>query len=599
MPGYKLISNKLQKLLNRILYWRLKHINDRNFLIIVSILVGIPSALAAVILKRFVHFLHDTEQYLLKLPVTQFISILLPVIGILLTVIVTRIFFKGKLEKGLGSILFAISRKSSKIEKDKMYSHVITSGITVGFGGSAGLEAPIVITGSSIGSNIATLLNLGYKERSLFLACGAASGIAAVFNSPIAGVVFAMEVLMTEITIPAFIPILISTATSIIISKLLYNDQLYFPVGHEWYIQAVPFYIMLGVICGLISVYVTRMTLSLEGYFAKKKSILKKAIFGGLALGLVVFLFPPLFGEGYNVIKDLMSGSYSSLLSFSFLEPLKDNPWIILSVAIVITFLKIVATSLTTGSGGNGGIFAPSLFTGALAGFSFAFMINLTGVSNLNVSNFIVVGMAGILSGVVHAPLTAIFLIAEMTGGYVLFVPLMIVSALSYFIGKYFEPYSVYTKKLAQRKQLISSDRDLNILSLLKIDDLIEKDFIPLKSVGNLKSLVDAFTVSNRNVYPVIDNDNNFLGVIYLDKIKNLLFKPELYQEIYILDITDTTIIPIDKGEGMDLAMEKFEKSNQWNLPVVENKKYVGFISRANIFSSYRRALKQSSSTLF
>jgi chloride channel protein, CIC family len=587
---------KFFKLLNRILYWRLKHINDRNFLIIVSVLVGIPSALAAVILKRFVHLTHDFAQYLLKLPVTQYISILLPVIGILLTVIITRVFFKGKLEKGLGSILYAISRKSSKIEKDKMYSHVITSGITVGFGGSAGLEAPIVITGASIGSNIATALNLGYKERSLFLACGAASGIAAVFNSPIAGVIFAMEVLLTEITIPVFIPILISTATSIIVSKLLYNDPLHFPVGNAWYLHAIPFYVLLGVLCGLISVYITRMTLRIEGFFNKRKSVFRKALWGGLSLGILIFIFPPLFGEGYSTIKDLLMGSYSSLLSFSFLEPVKDNVWLILIMAIFITLIKIVATSLTTGSGGNGGIFAPSLFTGALTGFSLAFFVNITGISDLTVSNFIVVGMAGILSGVVHAPLTAIFLIAELTGGYVLFVPLMIVSALSYFIGKYFEPYSVYTKKLAQKNQLVSSDRDLNILSLLKIHDFVENDFIPLKSHGTLKSLVDAFAVSNRNVYPVVDNENVFKGVIYLDKVKDLLFKTELYQEVKIMDITDTSVIPIESNEGMDVAMEKFEVSEQWNLPVVQNGKYMGIISRANVFSAYRRILKQSSS---
>ncbi|HEX2934805.1 MAG TPA: chloride channel protein [Bacteroidales bacterium] len=591
-----IVREKLFKLLNRLLYWRLKHINDRNFLILVSVLVGIPSALAAVILKRFVHLTHSFAQYLLKLPVAQFISILLPVIGILLTVIITRIFFKGKLEKGLGSILYAISRKSSKIEKDKMYSHVITSGITVGFGGSAGLEAPIVITGSSIGSNIATALNLGYKERSLMLACGAASGIAAVFNSPIAGVIFAMEVLLTEITIPAFIPILISTATSIIVSKLLYSDQLHFPVGNEWYIHAIPFYILLGVLCGLLSVYITRITLGIEGYFNKRKSIFKKALWGGLSLGVLIFIFPPLYGEGYSTIKDLLMGDYSSLLSLGFLAPFKDNPWLILIMGVFLTLIKVIATSLTTGSGGNGGIFAPSLFIGALAGFSLAFFVNTAGIADLNVSNFIVVGMAGILSGVVHAPLTAIFLIAEVTGGYVLFVPLMIVSALSYFIGKYFEPYSVYTKKLAQKKQLVSSDRDLNILSLLNIADLVESDFIPLKSHGTLKSLVDAFEVSNRNVYPVVDADNNFLGVIYLEKVKGLLFKPELYQEIKIMDITDTTVVPIDSNQGMELAMEKFENSNHWNLPVIENGKYIGIISRANVFSAYRRMLKKSSS---
>lgn len=591
-----LLKSVIQKALNRILYWRLKHISERNFLIIVSVLVGITSAFAAVILKKFVHLLHQATQYLLALPTAHFVSIFLPFLGILLTVIITKIFFKGKIEKGLGSILFAISRKSSKIEKEKMYSHIVTSGLTVGLGGSAGLEAPIVITGSAIGSNIARGLNLGYKERSLFLACGAAAGIAAVFNSPIAGVVFAMEVLLAEITIPAFIPILISAATSSIISRLIYKDQLFYLVTTDWYFHAIPFYVLLGVLCGLVAVYMTRTTLKIEGYFSSRKNTAQKAVWGGLLLGLIIFIIPPLFGEGYNTIKDLLAGNYPTLVSFSFLDSLKDNAWIILCASIVVIFTKVIASAITLGAGGNGGIFAPSLFTGAITGFALALGVNLTGLTSLNIPNFIVVGMAGILSGVVHAPLTAIFLIAEMTGGYVLFVPLMIVSALSYFITKYFEPYSIYTKKLALNKQLLTNDKDQNILSLLKINDLIETDFIPLKAEGTLKSLADAFTVSNRNIYPVVDSSNNLIGIISLDKVKNLLFKPELFQEIKILDITDKNVIPIEINEGMELAMQKFETSKLWNIPVVDGTKYNGFISRSNIFSAYRRVLKQPSS---
>lgn len=590
------IASRFQKMLNRILYWRLKHINDRNFLIIVSVLVGIPAALAAVVLKKFVQFLHQATQYLLSLPTARYISILLPFIGIVLTVIVVRVFFKQKLEKGLGSILFAISRKSSKVEKEKMYSHVVTSGLTVGFGGSAGLEAPIVITGSAIGSNIASGLNLGYKERSLFLACGAAAGIAAVFNSPIAGVVFAMEVLLAEITIPAFIPILISAATSAILSRFLYKDQIFYLITKDWYFHAIPFYVLLGIICGLVAVYMTRTTLKIEGYFSSRINVAKKAVWGGLFLGLLIFIIPPLFGEGYSTIKDLLAGSYSTLVNFSFLDSFKHNPLIIIGFSIVIILTKVIASSLTLGAGGNGGIFAPSLFTGAITGFALAYGINLTGITDLNVQNFIVVGMAGILSGVVHAPLTAIFLIAEMTGGYVLFVPLMIVSALSYFITKYFEPYSIYTKKLALNKHLLTSDKDKNILSHLKISDLVESDFIPLKAEGNLKSLVDAFTVSNRNIYPVVDNLNNLVGIISLDKVKKLLFKPEMFQQVKIIEIADTGVIPIEKNESMELAMQKFETSKLWNIPVVEDNKYIGFISRSNILSAYRRVLKQSSS---
>ncbi|HEY4785567.1 MAG TPA: chloride channel protein [Bacteroidales bacterium] len=584
----------LSKLFKRLLYWRTNHVSNRTFLIIASIMVGCVSALAAVILKTFVHWLHGIPLYFSQISSNHLWFIYMPLAGILISVILTRFFFKGHLEKGLGSILFAVSRKKAIIDSDKMYSHVITSGVTIGLGGSAGLEAPIVITGSAIGSNIARALNLGYKERVLLLACGAASGIAAVFNSPIAGVIFAIEVLLTEISIPVFIPLLISTATSIIISKAIYKGQLFYLVTNDWYYNAIPFYILLGGLCGLLSVYMTRVTLNLERFFTKQRNIYVKALLGGTSLGVLILLFPPLYGEGYDTVKDLLAGSYGALLNFSFFDVFKDNPWIILIVTVFVIILKVVASSFTTGSGGNGGIFAPSLFTGALTGFGLAFFINTIGFGHLHIGNFIVVGMAGILSGVVHAPLTAIFLIAEITGGYVLFVPLMIVSALSYFISKYFEPYSIYTKRLAQRGQLPSVDKDYDILNLLRIDDLIETDFIPLKSSGTLKSLVDAFKVSSRNIYPVVDNDNKLLGVIYLQTVKKLMFRKELYQQIIISEITDTNIVVIDRSDSMKSAMQKFEETGLSSIPVTDGSKYIGFISRSSIFSNYRRLLKQS-----
>lgn len=588
------MQNMFSKLLNRILYWRTNHISNRNFLIIASIIVGCASALAAVTLKTFVHWLHGIPVYFSQISTNHLWFIYMPLAGVVLTAVITKFFFKGHLEKGLSSILFAISRKKATIEKDKMYSHVITSGITIGLGGSAGLEAPIVITGSAIGSNIAKALNLGYKERVLLLACGAASGIAAVFNSPIAGVIFAVEVLLTEISIPIFIPLLISTATSIIVSKAIYKGQLFYLITNDWYYNAIPFYILLGGLCGIISVYMTRTTLRMEGFFAKTKNIYAKAIGGGLGLGMLIFLFPPLYGEGYDTVKTLLAGSYNDLLNTSFFESFKDNPWVILIIVALIIILKVLATSLTTGSGGNGGIFAPSLFTGALTGFGLAFLVNTLGITHLHTANFVVVGMAGILSGVVHAPLTAIFLIAEISGGYVLFVPLMIVSALSYFICKYFEPYSIYTKRLAQHGHLLTNDKDYNILNIMRLDDLIETDFIPLKSSGTLKSLVDAFSVSNRNVYPVVDNDNRLLGIISLQQVKHLLFQKELYQQMTILEITDTSVTSIDKSESMESAMNKFEETSLWSIPVTEDGRYIGFISRSNIFSNYRRLLKQS-----
>ncbi|MDP4210714.1 MAG: chloride channel protein [Bacteroidota bacterium] len=582
----------LQKLFNRLLYWRLQYIGNRTFLIIASILVGAVAALAAIVLKRLVHLLHKIPAYFDNFSANHYWLFTMPLLGIVITILVVKFLFRNHLEKGLGSILYSIIRKSSKVDKNKMYSHIVTSGITVGLGGSAGLEAPIAITGSAIGANIADLLNFGYRERTLLLACGAASGIAAVFNCPIAGVIFALEVLLTNFSIPSFIPLLISTATATIISKLLYKGQLFYLISNDWYFHAIPFYILLGLICGLLSAYMKRITLSIEGYFVSVKKKIIRSVLGMLFLGLLIYLIPPLFGEGYDSIESLLKGSYNDILNNSLFGGFADNVWFILTFTIAIILIKVIATSLTVGSGGNGGIFAPSLFTGAFTGFGLAYFVNATGISSLNVPNFIVVGMAGILSGVVHAPLTAIFLIAEITGGYVLFVPLMIVSALSFFITRYFEPYSVYTKHLAQRGH-ISDDKDSNLLNQLNIKDLIEKDFIILKSDDYLKNFIKAFTKSNRNMFPVTNKEGEFAGVILLDNIKDMLFQTELYDKIKLGELVQD-VITIDISEDMTSAMSKFEKYNLWSIPVLKDKKYVGFISRSNILTFYRQKLRRS-----
>jgi chloride channel protein, CIC family len=583
------------RIIDKLKVFKQRYIGDHTAMVLASILVGLVSALAAVVLKHFVRIVHLIPDFFLSWSHTTLIYIISPLIGVLLTVLFVKLFLKGRLEKGLSSILFSVARKSGKVEKSKMYSHMVTSGLTIGFGGSAGLEAPIVITGSAIGSNIASFLGFGNKERTLLLACGAASGIAAVFNSPIAGVIFAVEVLLTDVTIPVFIPLLISTATATILSKFLLKGQLFYLVTNDWYYNAIPFYVLLGVLCGLISVYMTRVTLSIEGFFENRKSVILKAIFGGIALGIMIYLFPPLFGEGYHTIETLLKGDTLSLLKNSVFSFIPFSPWTIFIFTCLIVLLKIVATSITLGSGGNGGIFAPSLFTGGLTGFGTAFLVNSLGIAQLHVSNFIAVGMAGIMSGVVHAPLTAIFLIAEITGGYVLFVPLMIVSALSFFISRYFEPYSIYTKKLAQKGEYDTNDKDTAIFKNISLDGIVETEFIALNQNDTFRTLIDAFTRSKRNVFPVVDNDQNFIGIIPLENFKEYMFKAEMYDEIWLKDITSKSEITIDINESMDDAMIKLEISDLWNIPVTNKGKYIGFISRANILSFYRRILKKSS----
>lgn len=573
-----------------------RSLGGHGYLILGGILVGIITALAAAVLKNLVDLVRELPERFFHVSNFRMLYLLLPVSGVLLTALIVWVFFRRKLEKGLGGLIFAISNKSSVLSKDKMYAHVLTSGVTVGLGGSAGLEAPIVLTGSAIGSNLAGYLGVGYKERTLLLACGAASGISAIFGSPIAGVLFALEVLLTDVTLPLFIPLLISSATSSIISRMLYSGQLFYLVTSEWYLDALPFYLLLGILSGLISVYMTRAALFTETFLDGRKSYWMKAILGGLTLGGLIFIFPQLFGEGYSTITDLLNGNYEKIEVNGLSPDIISNGWIIVIIATVLILIKPFAYAITIGSGGNGGIFAPSLFVGALAGFALAFAMNLTGLKTLQISNFVAVGMAGIMSGVIHAPLTAIFLIAEITGGYMLFVPLMIVSATSYFISRYFEPYSFYTRKLANAGLLDPNDKDRNILNQLELSDLIEKDFIVLRKTDTIHQLIKAFRESNRNVFPVVDEQEAFVGIILLDDVKDWLLKPEESAGVRLDDLARKNITTIDLSEDAATAVSKFEKSDLWNLPVIREGLYVGFISRSNMFSHYRRIIKRSSS---
>ena len=589
--------NRLQALINQFLYWRIKYISNRNFLIIASIIVGIISAFAAIVLKIGVHALQYFTTVVAHYQSVKFVYIVLPLCGITITYLIVKYFFKRRFDKGLGSIIYDISWNAGKVERSKTWSHVLTSGITVGLGGSAGLEAPIAVTGSAIGSNVARWFKMGQNDRIILLACGAAAGIAAVFNSPIAGVLFALEVLLTNFSIPIFIPLLIAAASSSIITNLIYRGQLFYLVTDKWHIEAIPVYILLGIITGLYSVYMSRTTLFVEGKL-KKKNHLTKPILGGLFLGLMIFVFPPLWGEGYKTIEMLLNNTQASLVENSYFAKYAGNGRIILIFVAAIIFIKPIATSLTIGSGGNGGIFAPSLFSGALIGFSLAFFINGTGLMHLSTVNFIAVGMAGVLSGVVRAPLTAIFLIAEVTGGYVLFVPLMLVSALSYFIARYFEPHSVYTKKLAQKGKLMTDDHDKNTLNLLQLKDVVDTDFAKVNVDDKLSVLVGIFKESNRNIFPVVDAHNNFKGLVHLESLKSYIFKPELHSEILISELMDTKVETVQIDEHMQVVMEKFEDPKTWNLVVLFGKKFAGIISKSDLIHHYRGIIKRSTNLM-
>lgn len=585
---------KFQIILDFINEWRSRHISNKNFLIIVSIIVGLITGLAAVLLKNLVHYIRVLLQYILEDERFNFLLFLFPLIGILLTVYYVQRFRNGKIGRGVSSILLAIARKSSKIERDKTYSHLLTSSLTIGFGGSAGLEAPIVVTGAAIGSVSARDLKLNYRERTLLLACGVAAGISAIFNSPIAGVLFALEVILFEFSIPAFIPLLISSATASVVSHILYKEQLFFLISKAWEVSAVPLYIPFAMFMGLLSVYVTRTSILVEDWFRSKRKPYRKALIGGLMLGMLIFLMPPLYGEGYYTIENLLTQQYQRLLDNSLFTHMADNPWVIIAAALVLMMIKVVASSITIGSGGNGGMFAPSLFIGALAGFVFSYSLNLTGLVTLSVENFIVAGMAGALSGVMHAPLTAIFLIAEITGGYSLFVPLMIVSALSYFITRYFEPYSIYMRKMA-KKGYLKQNRDRMVLNKIKLENMVESDFETIKDNQTLGDLVDKVAHTRRNIFPVMDDDGHLNGIVLLDRIREVMFDQDKYDTLKVKDLMSQPPCILDINEEMYLVMKKFDAYNAWNLPVTRENKYIGFVSKSAIFSKYRDLLiKQS-----
>ena len=476
-----------------------------------------------------------------------------------------------------------------------MYSRMVTSAITVGFGGSVGLEAPIVVTGSAIGSNIGQLVHLNYKKRTLLIGCGAAGAISAIFNSPIAGVIFALEVLLTDITIAMFIPLLISSVFGSLVSKSLLGDDILFSfkLVDNYSLNDLPFIIVLGIVAGLLSVYFTRTTFWVEGKLAKIKGRFTRAVLGGIGLGVLVLLMSPLYGEGYETIKALLHGEEQSVIARFENFGLPNTQLVAILFFTAIIFFKPVASALTIGAGGSGGIFAPSLFIGGVLGFVFSSLVNLiSGTDMLSVSNFTLIGMSGLMSGILHAPLTAIFLIAEVTSGYTLFVPLMLVSAIAYSTSIYFESHSLYAKHLAQSGDLIPADKDKRVLREINIDKVIETDLLKIAPEATLGELVALVRKSKRNLFPVVNLNGELVGILTLDDIRDIMFDHEKYETIFVNSLMHTAPANVSPHENMQSVMQKFESTGAWNLPVLDNGKYVGFLSKSRIFNTYRNKLR-------
>lgn len=577
--------------------WRVRHIKDRQLVIFLSLIIGILTGLAAIVLKNLVHYTHFFMTHGFDFKEENYMYMAYPMLGIALTVLFVRYLIRDNLGHGVSRVLYAISRNKGKLKPHNTFSSMIGSSLTIGFGGSVGLEAPVVLTGSAIGSNLGQLFKLNHKTIVLLIGCGSAGAIAGIFKAPIAGVVFAIEILMLDLTMTSLIPLLLAAVTGATVAFfLLGNDVLFsFQIATPFLLHDIPFYILLGIITGLVSLYFTRAVMRIEGYYKRIVNTWLRIFVGGSLLGILIFTFPSLFGEGYEALEEVLTGNGESIINQSIFSSFIENQWLFLLLLMLILFFKVVATSTTTGIGGVGGIFAPSLFMGGITGFFTSRFINTVSSASVSESNFSLVGMAGIMAGVMHAPLTAIFLIAEITGGYELFPPLIITSAISYLTIIYFEPHSIYNKRLAQRGELFTHNKDKAVLSLMNARKLIETNFVTIHPDAMLGGLVNVIAKSTRNIFPVVDDDGNLSGLIILDKIRDIIFKPELYETTHVCDLMETPDVTVHPDELMADVVQKFQKTGKFNIPVLDEGKYLGFISRANVFSVYRRLLKEFS----
>lgn len=587
------------KVIKKILIWRVRHISDKQFIYILSVLVGFTSGVAAVILKNLTHLIqHILEGNLVKEYHHAF-YFLFPIIGFALVYLVMKYVIRRKVSHGIPSTLFAIAKMKGIIKRHQMFGSILTAPITIGFGGSVGLEGPTVATGAAISSNISQLFHMNQKTKTLLIGCAAAGALSSIFKAPIAAIIFAIEVFSLDLTIASMLPLLLASLSAIFTSYFFFGSDILLPftIEDKFSFKDIPFYAILGVLAAVTSIYFTEVYERVQKLFDKIKSPISKFIVGGAAIGILIYFIPPLYGEGFDVMNNLIAGNPEKALENNFLHLDLKNVWTVIGLLAGLVFFKIIASAITFGAGGVGGIFAPTLFMGSIMGNCIAKLINnigLFGSHTVSESNFTLVGMAGLMAGVLHAPLTAIFLIAEVTGGYDLFIPLMLTATISFAVTKYFNPHSVYTMELGRKGELITHDKDHAVLTLMDIDSVIEKNFAKVHPRMYLGEIVNKAVVkSKRNIFPVVNpNSETLVGVILLDDIRNIMFDRNLYNEIVAKDIMQQPpeVIDIEKDK-MTVIMQKFQDSNAWNLPVVRNGKYIGFISKSKLLTAYRRKL--------
>ena len=574
-----------------------KKLSERDAMMVLSLFVGISCGFAAVILKTAIEFIHHSLTSWFDGEAYNFLYLLYPGAGMLLAMLFVRYVIKDNIGHGVTKVLQAVSKNESKIRPHNMWSSVLASSVTIGFGGSVGAEAPIVYTGAAIGSNVARYMGLSYKNMTILLGCGAAGAVAGIFKAPLAGVLFTLEILLFNISMTSILPLLLSTISATVISYIFLGDAPSFECTLSPFAMSnIPFYIILGIFCAACSVYFTRMTLWLEDKIKSIERPFVRWAISASCLGLLIFLFPPLFGEGYEHLHVLLNGGMIDMEGQTILAFMLRKGWAIPVFFMLILLLKVFSMSFTNAGGGVGGTFGPTLFIGAVAGFVVSRTINLIGGDLVPEQNFVLVGMAGLMAGVMQAPMTAIFLIAEISGGYELLIPLILTATVSYGVTRTIEPYSIYTKRIAKRGELLTHDSDQAVLTLLKTSDLIEADFCTVRIDATLGELVEVVAESKRNIFPVVDSRKHFQGYVSLEDIRREMFKKELYDTSHVYNYMKSAPAYVYVDEKMDSVMHKFEKTDAWNLPVVDHDRtYIGFVSKSKIFSAYRNQLKQVS----
>ena len=583
-----------RKLQDQVILWREKHISERYFILLLSLSIGVTMALLAALLKFIIH--HIESFVLMHIEQRSYLYLVFPALGILLSLLFVRYIVRDDISHGVTKVLSSISQRKSRIKPHNTWSSLLASALTISFGGSVGAESPIVLTGAAIGSNFGRLFRLEQRNLMLLIGCGVAGALGGIFKAPITGLVFVIEVLLLDLTMASVLPLLVSSVSAAAVAYVLSGkDNLFLFIQTDpYYIERIPLMILLGIVCGLISLYFSKTMFRIEGEFRKLKSQRTRYLISAAILSLLIFLFPPLYGEGYDSVNILLDGQYTQLLDGSIFEAFSSSYWVVFAFFLLTVLFKVFASVATNAGGGCGGLFAPTLFVGGLTGFLFSYLVNYFSSMRVFISpkNYILLGMAGLMAGVMHAPLTGVFLIAELSGGYNLFLPLMLVSLTSFATIRIFMPHSIYSLRLAEQGKLLTHQKDTAVLTLMNLENVLEHDFEVVHPEMTLGEMVKVISVSHRNSFPVVNASGILVGIVELDNVRNIMFRPELYERYQVRRIMVAPEVKIQASMPMTEVMRLFDETKEWKMPVVDDEgRYLGFISKSTIFNNYREVL--------